>query len=109
MKKLKLILLTTFVIIILLLTYRVYKIQTYTKYNMNSNTLIISTETYELIQDNSILVTNEGNLLGIAIDGKLKLSDYFFPHYVKMVETTTGEKCVLVSSGMWDGLFRKSK
>lgn len=109
MKKLKLILGVLLIIMMPFITYRIYKIQSFTQYQMNGSKLVFKNEIYKLTQDDSIFVTNEGELLGIAIDNKLKLSDYIFPHYMKSVEINTGEECIMVSSLMWDGIFKKEQ
>ena len=72
-----------------------------------TNKLVFKNEIYKLTHDDSISVVNEGELLGIAVDNKLKLSDYIFPYYMKSVEINTGEEGIMVSSLMWDGIFKK--
>lgn len=96
---------TLLIIIILIVTaIRIYKVNSYQKFEMNDNTLIINNETYKLMLDDKVTILSEGELVGIAINEKISLSDFISPYYIRYVNTSSG-KMVMVSTVMWDGLF----
>lgn len=98
---------TLLIIIILIVTaIRIYKVNSYQKFEMNDNTLIINNETYKLMLDEEVTILSEDEIVGIAINGKMSVSDFIAPYYIRYVDTSSG-KMVMVSTLMWDGLFAK--